>query len=41
MEERLLDILFCRYDRSAFFFSGHVPCKFFFSNFFSEGEGGD
>ena len=28
--------LFCCYNRSAIIFSGHVPCKFFYSNFFSE-----
>ena len=22
------------------YFSGHLPCKFFYSNYFSEGEGG-
>ena len=33
--------LFCCYNRSANFFSGHVPCKFFFySNFFFRKERG-
>ena len=33
--------LFCCYNRSANFFSGHVPCKFFFySNFFFGRRGG-
>ena len=22
------------------YFSGHLPCRFFYSNYFSEGEGG-
>ena len=32
---------FCSYNRSANFFSGHVPCKFFFIViFFWKGRGG-
>ena len=31
--------VFCCNNRSADFFSGHIPCNFFFcSNIFSEGE---